>query len=71
MDPYVTPSLLPFDLTSALWLIVLASSLTWGIAGALLADHKGEVAWKWYLVGALLGPLGLALLAIMPPKPKS
>jgi hypothetical protein len=40
--------------------LVIVSGLAWGIASAAVARRLGGTQGAWFLVGAILGPIGFA-----------
>lgn len=47
--------------------LLLIGWLLCAIAGAVIADRRGGKAWLGALVGAVLGPIGVLLVAVLPP----
>lgn len=55
--------------TPAFWLIVLYGAIVWGSGRA--AMRRGMSYWGGVLLGLILGPLGLAILLLMPHRKAS
>jgi hypothetical protein len=62
MNPYLAAGEIP---PGWIWIAV---SLTCGVVGAYVAKNRGNAAGQGFAWGALLGPLGLIVVATQPVK---
>lgn len=51
----------------AVYIIILVLALSFAAATAVIAGRKGYIMWPFYLLGLVLGPLGL-LVFLLPRK---
>jgi hypothetical protein len=55
-----------------LYAVMFGLVVVCGLAGAYVADQKGRPRGEGLVLGALLGPLGVVVAALMPgPQPKT
>ena len=51
-----------------LFIIIIFFWITCGIVAAVVADRKGRNAGGWFLIGLLLGPIGIVLALVISPN---
>ncbi len=51
--------------------VVIIAGLLFGIVSAVVASNKGRSGCGWFLLGILLGPLGLILSLVVPKNQKA
>jgi hypothetical protein len=56
--------------TVVFWVSVVYWAITWGLAAALVAQRMNREAVGPFLLGALLGPMGVLIVALTP-QPRS